>query len=62
MTSVSKVGPDARGDCGEFRRQVPIGRNWASLEHVNPLSGSVSDTPLGCTWDSADNGGTPWSA
>lgn len=53
-----------RADWDEFRRQMPIARRWAYLDHaaVAPLSGPAQDALLKWAQDATDNGATPYRA
>ena len=51
-------------DWAEFRRQMPVARRWAYLDHaaVAPLAGPAQDALVKWAQDAARNGAAPYSA
>jgi len=61
MATPSGVSPDTGTDWGQFRRQMPVARRWAYLDHaaVAPISGPARDCLLKWTDEITYQGSTP---
>ncbi len=64
MTELPDHTRHARPDWADFRRQMPVTRRWAYLDHaaVAPLTGPAQDALQEWAADAAQNGATPYSA
>ncbi len=64
MTKSSDKSPSIEADWAGFRRQMPVARRWAYLDHaaVAPLTGPAQDALGKWAADAAGNGATPYSA